>query len=174
MRKIYFRMIMVILLFLLSVSVFGNIPANNRENDEDIRYKDGIVIINGEPTYFDPQYLENPDVFISPDYAKNIDADIIKGGRLLFDTYKSVVIVQDVRKNRLAFAVAEIKLRYKIENQTLYVSEDGNDWEAVIFRVVDDEEHIDKNDPSITIYWVVYFECKWFSGEYEIISIPDA
>lgn len=168
-------MIIVILLLLLSVSVFGNIPANNRENSEDIRYIYGIVVINGEPAYFDPQYLENPDVFMSWDYAKTIDSEIIKGGRLFFYYSEPIVIVKDTKKAPRSFSsVAEIKLRYKIENRTLYVSEDGENWEVVIFRVVDDKKRVDKYDSSITIFWVIYLECKWFKGEYEIISIPNA
>ncbi|HHU82943.1 MAG TPA: hypothetical protein GXZ26_08070 [Firmicutes bacterium] len=174
MKKVLFPMIMAILLLLLSVSVFGNILANNRENGEDIQYEYGIVVINGEPAYFDPQYLDNPDVFISPDYAKNIESDIIKGGKLYFDSDESIVIVEDVKKEQLGSAVAYMELKYKVENRTLYLSEDGENWEAVIFRVIDDKKHVDKYDPSITIYWVVYLECKWFKGEYEIISIPNA
>ena len=85
-----------------------------------------------------------------------------------------IVIVKDTKKAPRLFSVAEIKLRYKIENRTLYVSEDGENWEVVIFRVVDDKKRVDKYDSSITIFWVIYLECKWFKGEYEIISIPNA
>lgn len=87
-----------------------------------------------------------------------------------------LIYVYDVMKDDPYYGLPESEriLKYKIKNYTLYVSEDGKLWEKVKFKVVNDKEHIDEEDPSITVYWVIYLECKWFKGEYDIISVPNA
>ena len=84
--------------------------------------------------------------------------------------------IYDVKKEEPYWSLTESKriIIYKVENDTLYVSANGKQWEKVKFKVVSDEEHIHEDDPSITVYWTIYLECKWFKGEYDIISVPNA
>ncbi|HBR33333.1 MAG TPA: hypothetical protein DD734_01790 [Firmicutes bacterium] len=141
--------------------------------EEEIQYKFGVGIVNGEPRFMDPTYFEVPQVYMSRDYLNNIDGDIIQAGILTFFG-DSRLFVDDVEKSWPNISLAERELKYKVENQTLYVSSNGTRWEPVKFKVINDQPHKDKYDSSVTIYWVVYLECRWFKGEYEIFSIPNA
>jgi len=141
--------------------------------EEEIQYKFGVGIVNGEPKFMDPTYFEVPEVYMSRDYLNNIDGDIIQAGILRFFG-NSRLVVADVEKSWPNIPILKRELKYKVENQTLYVSNNGTRWKPVKFKVINDQPHKDKYDSSVTIYWVVYLECRWFKGEYEIFSIPNA
>lgn len=175
--KWYFLSIAIIILILVLAIYSGEqkAQANGEEQENNIEIVFGVGIVNGEPKYLDPNYFEVPNVIMALDYINKIDSDIIKAGHLLF-LGDSRLLIYDSKKNRpnLRIVKTQREFTYKVENQTLYVSDNGIEWEPVKFKVINDQPHKDNNDPSITIYWVVYLECQWFKGEYEIWSIPNA
>ncbi len=168
--------ICIITLFVICVAVKSNVETKQTEPEVNIIPGGGIVSINGKPKYFDPSGLVNPDLFMSPSYRNKIKSDLIKAGVILVDYEDSLLYVYDVKKEEPYWRLTESKriIKYKVENDTLYVSANGKQWEKVKFKVVSDEEHIHEDDPSITVYWTIYLECKWFKGEYDIISVPNA
>ena len=175
MKKLY--CIAILLIISVSIIFVSNRKAlsNGNEIKNDIQYDIGVVLVNGEPKYLDPCYLEVPNVNMSIDYINKLDYEIIKAGNVLF-LGNSRLVIYDINKNRPNIPLIKTKreLKYKVENQTLYVSSNGTRWEPVKFKVINDQPHKDKYDSSVTIYWVVYLECRWFKGEYEIFSIPNA
>ena len=164
------------LLIILVTLLCSNIICSKQENSE-IKWRVGVAIINDEPKYFDPAGLVNPDMFMSPKYRNKIKREIINAGLLAWgDEKEPYVYIYDVYKDRPYRWLSKTKrvLPYKVEHNNLYLSEDNKKWERVKFKVINDKEHIAEDDPTITVYWVIYLECKWFKGEYEIISVPNA
>lgn len=176
MKRKYILIIIVMIgaiIFTLSmIYANGSTLSNLKEEKIDIQYHNGVVLVNGEPKYLDPNYLEVPELFISVDYVKKLNGEIVKAGILRF-LKEPKLSIYDVSKSQLNLALIDTRreLMYKVENCTLYISENGTKWDEVYFRVVNDKPHKDKYDSSIIIYWVVYLECPWFKGEYEIIGI---
>lgn len=178
MKKLYIILAVALILLLVLVINSGEQKAqsNNEEQKDNIEIVYGVVIVNGQPKCIDPNYFEVPDLVVSENYRQKINSEIIKAGRLIFLTPEPKLLVYDIKKDQPGFRFVDTKreLKYKVENHTLYVSADGIGWEAVKFKVVNDKPYKDKDEPFVTIYWVVYLECQWFKGEYEIFSIPDA
>ncbi len=135
----------------------------------------GVVLIDGKPSYFDPSGLLNPDLFMSAGYRKNIDGEIIKAGNIFANDRDGLLYIIDTKKDDPYSILIKTRrtIKYKVENHALYVSGDGKQWEEVKFRVVNDKEHISEDDPYLTVYWVIYLECSWFKGEYDVISVPN-
>ncbi|HBR30012.1 MAG TPA: hypothetical protein DD789_11330 [Firmicutes bacterium] len=177
MKRLYFisKAIIITVLVIIAISGNENVITEGKEQQDNIEIVFGVVIVNGQPKCIDPNYFEVPDVVMSENFKQKMNSEIIKAGRLSFLT-EPKLLVYDIKKDQPGFLLRNTKreLKYKVENQTLYVSDDGIEWEAVKFKVVNDQPHKDKDEPFVTIYWVVYLECRWFKGEYEIFSIPNA
>lgn len=145
------------------------------QTEPNIKWKMGIAIIDGIPKYFDPEGLINPDMFMSPLYRNKIKSEVINAGVLSWGGVEEPdVYIYNINKSKPYFRLYDTKrvLYYRVDQNKLYLSEDKKKWEEVKFKVVNDKEHIAEDDPSIKVYWVIYLECKWFKGEYEIISVP--
>lgn len=162
---LFIVVISIIVLSAVCITVIGNMEE-----------KKGEMELNGGKKYFDPSGLVNPELFMSPAYRQRVNSDLIKAAVLVVNSGKETFSIFDAKKDKPYWRLLDSRrvIKYKIENEALYVSGDGEKWEKVKYRLVSDEEHIHEDDPSITVYETIYLECSWFKGEYDIISVPNA
>jgi len=175
MKKIWIFGMILSVIWISFISVYTLSNNENENKISEIEFNTGVALINGKPSYFDPSGLLNPDLFMSPGYRENIDEEIIKAGKLSVNPEDKLIYIFDTKRDDPYSILFETMrtIKYKVDNYTLYVSEDGNKWEKVNFKVVNNKEHIAEDDPLITVYWIIYLECSWFKGEYNIISVPN-
>ena len=162
-------------LFIVVISIIVLSVVCTNAIGSSIEDKKGEMDLSGEKKYFDPLDLANPELFMSPAYRERVNSDLIKAAILTIDRKEKLIYVLDAKKDRPYRRLLDSRrvIKYKIENEALYVSGDGEKWEKVKYRLVSDDEHIDEDDPSITVYETIYLECSWFKGEYDIISVPE-
>ena len=142
------------LLIILGTIFYSNIICSEQKNSET-KWRAGVAIINGEPKYFDPAKLGNPDMFMSPKYRNKIKNEIVNAGLLTWcDKEDPTVEIYDVSKSEPYWWLPNTKrlLHYKIDHNDLYLSEDNKKWEKVNFKVINHNEHIAEDDPTITVY----------------------
>lgn len=125
--------------------------------------------------YFNPlDYKDSSSMqmVLTDEAIKKISTDIIKGGRIFWD--EEGLLVYDIKnKPPYYFQVndSEKQLKYKIENKTLYISEYGKNWEKVKVKIINANPPKLKKDEEPVVL-IIYLECKWFKGEYELLGIP--
>jgi hypothetical protein len=159
--------------FLLCFIVSINSEAKKIEN---VTWKHGIAIINGEAKYIDPSRLDQTRMIIAKSYIekyKKANVKIIKAGVLGWG--KKYLFTYDTDINKPYFEKLETETRYniKIKQDVMYLSKDDKEWSKLEIKIVDEKPKQRKGKFVAPIYMIIYLKCKWFEGEYEIIGASD-
>mgnify|MGYP006297656765 FL=1 len=84
---------------------------------------------------------------------------------------KNSIISDRAHKKSLGTGIGESgqKIKYKIKDNAGFVSTDGKKWEKLEIKYYKETGKKDKfGDPLI----LVYFDCSYFSGEYQLVFQP--
>ena len=183
------RIIVFIILCFFMVMCKDGVPAKSMNKDindnksnvskfdnSGLIWKYGVACKNGEAIYLDPTKLDRATLYLSPEYIKKLkikNAKIAKASEISFEwqngnylyVYDSILFPeQDIDYD------SKKKYSYKIENEYLFIYENGKKWDQVKIRIVKDFSPNFKKYGDEKVYMVIYFGCKWFEGEYEIIG----
>ena len=144
------------------------------QTDKSITWRCGVAIKNNKAIYFDPRKMDIPDLFISPKYAKKINSQIIKAGKIVWIAGDPIVFIWDVNKSNINVGIpeTEIKLLYNIKNNTTFISENGNDWSKLYIKIIDRDPPKIYSKSGESTAMVIYLKCKYFEGMYDIPDIP--
>ena len=122
----------------------------------------------GNPLYFD--FSKNIKLKPAVEYfrksqneIKKIEGDLIKGISITILVNK--IYITNALKDNPGLAKETKKIKYKIENNTGYVSADGENWEKLEIKYFKETGKKNRYDNPLIL---VYFECSFFKGEYEL------
>jgi len=164
-KKIY---ILVILVSIIGISC-------QKQETKSIEQLENNKILNaaGEEYFFNPADYQTGRMVPTKKMIKNTTGDIIKGAILVwFPT--GGLRVYDSEKNDPYFELVEtkLKLKFKTSDEKLYISDDGVNWGKVTVRLIDNNPPKPKDPKEAEVIKILYLECPWFKGEYELLDTP--
>lgn len=175
------KMYKLFIVILLTLIVSCSTPKKN--NCDQLIEQSDFTIINGiafhdtfnenEYTtdeygekYIDPEKMEFIDWFAYKAMFKISKEDIINAGSISWDKINKELIVRNVNKiDKKIIKNTERRLKYKIENYTTYLSEDGVKWSPIEVVVngyhVPTKENYKKKEIMIVGLYSDLFRCKY-------------
>ncbi|URA10598.1 hypothetical protein [Thermospira aquatica] len=161
-----------------------------------VEWRYGVAFIKGKPAYFSPVKMEEAEVdlelYLSYEYIKRecskSPTNIVVTTEVGFlDNIQAIVLTKEIYDTNgnwvdMLFEPTldpelyfqQHGLFYRISNQAMYLSKDKTNWSKLKMRVVSDKVtyyDIDPENPSLgkyAVYMILYLECDWFKGEYEV------
>lgn len=134
------------LIFILLITLIINCSTAKKNDCSQLIDQNDFTIVNGvafhdtfnesEKTndeygakYIDPEKMEYIDWLAQEDEFKIAKGNIIKAGSISWDKKNKELIVRDINKSdKKVIKNSERRLKYKIENNITYLSEDGVKW----------------------------------------------
>ena len=163
MKRVFF-ILMLLLTIMLQISSCKEQSKNEVFKEES---KNGIVFINGEPSYFD--FQASNGFFASEKWVKQNLGKLIKAGRISAhpepNTEKYFLYTYTIKDDPYepVYEIPGEKYFFKVENYKAYVSIDGKEWDQLVISNVDLST---RHARYAEIYATFFLKCKWFEGEY--------
>ena len=126
----------------------------------------------GQPLYYDfnKDVKELPAVNYFLKTKKEISSikgNLIPGASV--QIFNKDIRIDNAPKDKPALSAGHQNIRYKVENSSGYVSSDGEKWEKLEIKYFKDTGKKNKYGEPLVL---VYFECSFFKGEYELEFQP--
>jgi len=163
------KKIILYLILLLTLS-FQLASCKQTDNNEVLlkeESRNGIVFINGEPSYFD--FQASNGFFASEKWVKQNLGKLIKAGRISAhpepNTEKYFLYTYTIKDDPYEpiYEIPGEKYFYRVENYKAYISIDGKEWDQLVISNVDLST---RHARYAEIYATFFLKCKWFEGEY--------
>lgn len=113
--------------FVNGVAFYDTFNKNNYVKDESGR----ILQIS---RYIDPEKMEYVDWFVHKDMLRITKTENVKAGKITWDKKNKEIVIRDVNKNKPSkegIEKTEKRIKYKIEKNVTYLSENGLKWYPV-------------------------------------------
>lgn len=133
----------------------------------------GVVFIDGKAAYVDPTQLDMSSLTVPKhtiDKFKMKGVQVIIGGEInWFDGMLRTIDIQVLPNfSWLDKTVKEYK--YKVDNNVMFLSEDGKTWEVLQISIVDDKEKQIGSKFKYPQHMIIHLKCKWFENDYALIG----
>ena len=159
----------VFYIIIVSLLVSNSILCQESKTVKIKEWKYGFAVNEeSKPLYFD--FIKNVKVKLAVEYFRKsqkeiemIKGNLIKGVSIAI--LKNRIYITNALKEKPGLAKGTQKIKYKIENDAGYVSSDGEKWEKLKIKYFKDTGKKNRYDNPLIL---VYFECSFFKGEYEL------
>lgn len=138
-----------------------------------IEWKFGIATIDKKPLYIDPKKLDQSFMVISEKYIKKYQdekKEKIPAGKLIWKDNGIMTLDTLIDEPYSQISKTRTIYQYKIQNNQMFLSKDGIEWDQLFIEIVDDKPKFSKTRIDPPVYMIIYLKCKWFEGEYELIG----
>lgn len=134
----------------------------------------GVLIIANKPIYFNPNKSDSSKLYMRQSYRGKYASKIVKGVELtIFKQEQEIQILNYNTETKKHEFKNIILIKYKTENNTLEVTTNDIVWYPVYFKVIENKpRYVTVDDINYKLLMIIYLECPWFKGEYEIVD-PD-
>lgn len=179
MKKVYtFLILFVAITFLTSckeskVNTTTNSKSVFTEKEIELIWKHGIAFQGDKALYLDPDKMEGENIVISEASIKSTKGKRIKGSTLLW-VEGNELYIYDSEKDDPYFRLPDTKrvLKYKIDGNKLMLSEDGNTWDLLEVKLIQEFEPPKETEQGEPIFMIIRLKSKWFDNKYELVGTP--
>lgn len=132
-------------------------------------FENGVVFINGLPRFLDFGY--NTQLLLPYELRmKKKDKPLPNGEIIWRGNEIDLITIHNGRFDESERENNKKQLYYSVRNNEAFVSDDKNTWDHLKIRIINRKHRRSVPPEMYMVVMRIYLECKWFSGEYELID----
>lgn len=160
----------IVVIFLFAFFAFAEMGESQNKDESSIVHIENGVVFKGEKVLFiDFKKLDYPELNLSDDGTKKTSDEILKNSIIDYTDDGTLHVFDSKNSDRYAQIIeTEKSFTYKIKGRKAFVYNKAGDRSLLKVLFVKTLKAPKETDDPYYPCMVLYLECKWFQGNYEI------